>query len=96
VDGYEEYEKGYIYRNNTDPASKNLWLFNIKDDPYEITDVSQQYPDKVQELLGRLAWYRDNVAVPLPDLRMDLLANPSLHGGNFHPWVVDNQPPPQY
>ena len=70
---------------NTDASSKNMWLFNIKEDPNERNDLSASRPDKVHELLGRLAYYNSTaVAVRYPPY--DPKCNPELHGGFWEPW----------
>ncbi|KAI8482910.1 hypothetical protein Bbelb_393280 [Branchiostoma belcheri] len=47
-DGFEE---------SADPPDKHLWLFNIRSDPQERTDLSKIHPDIVQDLLEKLARY---------------------------------------
>ncbi|XP_019630639.1 PREDICTED: arylsulfatase B-like isoform X2 [Branchiostoma belcheri] len=76
-DGFEE---------SADPPDKHLWLFNIRSDPQERTDLSKIHPDIVQDLLEKLARY-NKTAVPIfwpdPDRRV----NPQLHGDVFGPWL---------
>jgi hypothetical protein len=40
ITGFSQKQPGYVYRASTDPATKNLWLFNIANDPYEQNDLS--------------------------------------------------------
>ena len=77
---------GNVYRYDSSPPDKNLWLFDIVNDPYEITDVSDLYPDVVQQLLQRLADY-NATAVPCRFPEGDVNSNPALHGGAFVPWL---------
>ena len=69
--------------------SKSVQLFNIKYDPYERVEVSELYPDIVNELLGKLAKY-NATAVPVNFPPDDHRADPKLHGGFWQPWIVDN------
>ena len=67
---------------------KNIWLFDIENDPNEQHDLSDQYPDKVDELLARLAFYNQSAVTPNypPD---DVQCNPALRGGFWGPWLPD-------
>ena len=67
------------------PSKKNLWLFNVKDDPTEHKDLSDTYPQIVKKLLDRLVYYNSTmvpVRYPKPDPRCD----PKYHGGAWGPW----------
>lgn len=69
-----------------EPKNKNIWLFNIAVDPLEKTDLSDDRPDIVADLLLRLASF-NATAVPVfwrPD---DPRASPHLHGGYWRPWM---------
>ena len=66
--------------------SKSVQLFNIKYDPYERVEVSELYPDIVNELLGKLAKY-NATAVPVNFPPDDHRADPKLHGGFWRPWI---------
>ena len=66
-------------------AGKNIWLFNIKEDPNEKNDLSDEMPDKVMELLDRLGHY-NTTAVPCRFPKPDPKADPKLHGGYWMPW----------
>ncbi|KAK7087662.1 arylsulfatase B-like [Littorina saxatilis] len=68
-----------------DAPDKNIWLFNIKDDPNERNDLSQTRPDIVKQLLGRLAFY-NSTAVPVRFPPDSLKASPRFHGGVWGPW----------
>lgn len=85
--GQSQLEPGYVRIRSTDAATKNYWLFNIANDPLETTDLSAQYPDKLNELLGRLAWNYANLFTTCRYPRQDLLAQPTLHNNEFIPWV---------
>ena len=80
----EEFYPGYQRYD-----SKSVQLFNIKYDPYERVEVSELYPDIVNELLGKLAKY-NATAVPVNFPPDDHRADPKLHGGFWQPWIVDN------
>ena len=71
---------------NIDEFTKNLWLFNIANDPNERIELSDVYPEKVQELLERLAYY-NRTAVPVRFPADDPRSNPTFHGGFWGPWV---------
>ncbi len=66
-------------------TGQNLWLFNIKDDPTEHHDLSEQHPDIVEQLLDRLAFY-NSTAVPCRYPDPDPKSNPKLHDGAWGPW----------
>jgi arylsulfatase B/arylsulfatase I/J len=72
-----------------DPWSKNLWLFNMEEDPLETTDLSSQLPDVVQAMLDKLVGYNayNATVVPCRYPRDDPLANPEKHGGVYSPWM---------
>lgn len=69
-----------------DQHTKTVWLFNITADPYERHDLSEERPEVVRLLMGRIAEYNRTAVPPLnpPD---DPLANPQLHGGVWTPWL---------
>ena len=55
---------GSIGANNTGPVDKKVFeLFNIAEDPYEKNNLSNKYPQKLDELKRRLEYYA-NEAVP--------------------------------
>lgn len=68
-------------------SDKNLWLFNIKLDPYEKNDLADSHPEIVNKLLAKLASY-NATAVPCRYPPVDPQSNPSLHGGVYGPWVT--------
>ncbi|RVE61210.1 hypothetical protein OJAV_G00168480 [Oryzias javanicus] len=69
---------------------KDVWLFNITADPYERRDLSQQRPDVVLQLLGRLAFY-NRTAVPVYFPPDDPRADPDRHQGAWVPWVDEDE-----
>ncbi|CAH1255627.1 ARSB [Branchiostoma lanceolatum] len=69
----------------TDPEGKHLWLFNIREDPEERTELSEKHPRVVQELLEKLAAY-NRTAVPVFYPFFDPQANPALHNDVWGPW----------
>ena len=64
---------------------KNVWLFNIKDDPNEHNDLSNRYPSLVHHLLDKLLVYNET-AVPPRYPPSDPRCDPKLHGGVWGPW----------
>ena len=44
---------------------KRLWLFNLKDDPTELRDLSAEHPRRVEELSARLRAYRSAAVPPI-------------------------------
>ena len=70
--------------------NKNVWLYNIYDDPSECVDLSESNPDKVIELLERLAFYNSS-AVPVFVPPLDWEHNPDNTGGAWVPWVKDEE-----
>ena len=66
--------------------NKNIWLFNITEDPTEEHDLSELYPHTVRELLDRLKFYESTSVecVYPPD---DPEAHPRLHRGVWGPWI---------
>ncbi|XP_071506840.1 arylsulfatase B-like [Diadema antillarum] len=67
------------------PPGKDLWLFNIKDDPTEKTDLSDQNHEMVAFLLDRLqVYYWSSVPVNYP--KCDPNANPALHNDTWTNW----------
>ncbi|XP_078593183.1 arylsulfatase B-like [Branchiostoma floridae x Branchiostoma japonicum] len=77
---------GSKFEYAVDPPTKHLWLFNIRNDPQERSDLSDRYPDVVQELLQKLATYNKTALPPFWPSR-DPRANPALHGDLFGPWL---------
>jgi len=67
-------------------TGKNLFLFNITNDPEEREEISRQHPNVVQDLLARIRMY-NSTAVPGRFPKPDPLSNPQLHGGVWKPWL---------
>ncbi|ELT89385.1 hypothetical protein CAPTEDRAFT_194056 [Capitella teleta] len=65
---------------------KNIWLFNIREDPLETTELSDRYPDITRALLRKLQSY-NTTAVPVWFPPEDPKACPHLHGGAWVPWM---------
>ena len=70
---------------DTDPALKNIWLFDIVSDPLEKTDLFESRQDIAVDLLNRLAEYQ-STAVPVRYPKHDLRCNPKFHNGFWGPW----------
>lgn len=65
--------------------TKNVWLFNIQEDPNERQDLSDTRQDMVKFMLDRLSYYQ-STAVPCRYPDDDPLSNPNFHGGYWGPW----------
>ena len=65
---------------------KNVWLFDIENDPNERADLSDSNPDTVRFLLDRLAYY-NSTAVPVRFPNQDPNAFPSKPEGVWGPWM---------
>ncbi|KAH9494554.1 hypothetical protein Btru_019838 [Bulinus truncatus] len=69
----------------TEPPNKNIWLFNVKEDPSEAIDLSGALPGQVKLMLDRLLYYNATAVPPLyPE--SDPKCDPKLHGGYWGPW----------
>lgn len=71
---------------DTATENQNVFLFDIKNDPYETNDLSASMPNKVQEMLERMAFYQ-TTAVPTEFDAETTDCNPALHGDAWIPWV---------
>ena len=80
------YEETIVNKSPDESADdKNVWLFNIRDDPFEHMDLSDTRQDIVKYLLDRLVYYNSTAAparYPPPDPK----SNPALHGNAWVPW----------
>lgn len=61
-------------------------LFYIPTDPCEYNNLAPQYMEKVLELTERLLEYAKTMVAP-GNKPADPNANPSLHGGDWKPWM---------
>jgi len=68
------------------PKSKNVWLFNIGNDPNEETDLFESHRDIAVGMLDRLAEY-EVTAVPVRYPANDLRCDPKYHNGFWGPWA---------
>lgn len=73
-----------------DPSRGHVKLFNLEDDPNETNDVAEKYPDKVNELLLRLAFH-ESTKVSARRRYSDRNADPQLRQGFWGPWVEDSE-----
>ncbi|XP_038060730.1 arylsulfatase B-like [Patiria miniata] len=64
---------------------KHVWLFNVKDDPNEYSDLSDVKPDIVDMMVSRLQHYYDSLVPPYYPPG-DFRANPALHDGIWTNW----------
>ena len=67
-------------------GSKNVWLFNIKQDPLEQHDLSNTKSQIVKMLLDRISVYQKTAVRPQPDDN-DIKCDPALNGYAWKPWV---------
>ncbi|KAK7095155.1 hypothetical protein V1264_006600 [Littorina saxatilis] len=81
-------ESGWPDRVPNEAGGKNVWLFNVRTDPSEWHDLSDQRPDIVRQLLDRLNYY-NSTAEPCRYPSDDPRADPQLHGGFWGPWETD-------
>ena len=72
--------------DSKEPWDKNVWLYNIKEDPYEEVDLSDVFPGVVDVMLSRLAQY-NSTAVPVTFPPNDDRADPTKHGGVWTSWL---------
>jgi len=71
---------------DSDPKSKNIWLFDISKDPTEKTDLFDSHRDIAVDMLNKLAEYQAT-AVPARSPPNDLRCNPKYHNGFWGPWL---------
>ena len=80
----------YLYKRENEEEDqlpkKNVWLFNIHEDPNEHYDLSDKHPDIVKKLLDKLSRYQAT-AIPVRYPLFDPKANPALHGHAWVPWT---------
>ena len=64
-------------------------LFNVVEDPSEQHDLATEMPDKMQELMKRLAYWNSTAVGDVAKQRgiPEMAANPALHGGVWTPWA---------
>jgi hypothetical protein len=69
------------------PCLANLapCLFDIKNDPCEYTNIAQKYPDIVDFLLDKIAYYNKS-SLPSNNLARDPRARAFLNDGLVQPW----------
>ncbi|GFO01792.1 arylsulfatase j [Plakobranchus ocellatus] len=74
------------FHSKFDPNAKNLWLFDVAQDPEETTDLSASMPKVVRKLLDKLSKYNATALPPwYPD--SDPNSDPPLNGNMWQPWV---------
>jgi len=72
-----------------DAKSKNVWLFNLEDDPNETNDLSEEEPEKVAEMLELLEEQSATV-VSIPYPKIDKKGNPKK-GQVWGPWIPERE-----
>ncbi len=80
------YSEEMLIKKSSDKETKNLWLFNIHDDPFEHMDLSDTRQDMVKFLLDKLVYW-NSTAVSVNYPKTDPNANPALHGNAWVPWM---------
>jgi arylsulfatase B len=61
-------------------------LYHLASDPGETNNLAASRPNKVAELLARIAFYNSSAVPPCDRLTPDPASNPKLHGGVWTPW----------
>ncbi|XP_022103628.1 arylsulfatase B-like isoform X2 [Acanthaster planci] len=75
-------ESGKAMTHSTMKPEQNIWLFNVRDDPNEKSDLSEERQDIVKKLMGRLQdYFSTSVPVLYPD--SDSRGNPRRLGVNY-------------
>ena len=90
-DGLSQIESSEFNQEGYNPGyqrygAKSVQLFNIKYDPYERIEVSDLYPEIVDQMLTKLSKY-NATAVPVSFPPDDHRADPKLHGDFWQPWI---------
>ena len=62
-------------------------LFNLKENPCEINDLSEIYPEVLQKLKSKLDYYRITMVPPRLNVMDDPSSNPKLHNVVWKPWI---------
>ena len=70
-------------------TDKNVWLYNIDQDPSESVDLSEEFPHIVTYLCERLHCYNCS-AVPAMHAPVDMNSLPIFHGGQWTYYVDSN------
>ncbi|XP_060066094.1 arylsulfatase B-like [Ylistrum balloti] len=71
---------------DADKPEKNIWLFNIAEDPEERRDLQDKFPKVLMSMLEKLQ-EANSTAVPCKYPPVDSRADPKLHGGYWGPWI---------
>ena len=83
-----------LFIGNYKPYGKpnaTVHLYNLTSDPYEMNDISKEYPATVGSLKNRLFDYVKSMITP--DIADEVLAgNPYLNGGVFGPGWCKSRP----
>jgi hypothetical protein len=77
------------YPGNWPLTNMTTQLFNLTADPTETNDLSKQYPEVVQQLLARIAYWATEVMVqPLYyNATVDPKSDPTKRNGTWYPWL---------
>ena len=65
----------------------NFCLFNIAQDPCEYNDLSEKFPDILQQMVVRMKYYENGMVPAKRNETNDPQANPKLYNGVWQPWV---------
>ena len=68
---------------------RNIWLYNIKKDPFEYINLADEYPSIVVKLLKRLTYYNSTAVPCIKKPGEKYAADPSKHGDLWGPWQED-------
>lgn len=68
-----------------DSAWPSVRLYDIPADPSESTNLADEYPDIVQQMLQKIASYQEE-AMPWKMIPKDCDSDPALRGGVWKPW----------
>ena len=60
-------------------AKYEYCLFNLKEDPCEMNDLSEMHPEMLQQLKSKLDYYKTTMVLPLINTTDDPLSNPKLY-----------------
>ena len=89
--GYNESGKAYSTVNcgskpeNITHCLHKHCLFDLSIDPCEYQDLSDTFPEILNQMMSRLKFYRGTM-VPTRRKPGDKNADPNLHGGAWMPW----------
>ncbi|CAN7993150.1 unnamed protein product, partial [Ixodes hexagonus] len=78
--------KDNIAKDNVKPASAP-YLFDLAEDPCELNNIAQDYPEIMNELLEKLEEYATTAVSPENVDEVDPRSFPEYHNGTWAPWL---------